>query len=160
MISVRICAAHTVERQEDFAADYMISIISPNGARPQVPWLEPEHIHEFCFADIEASRHAQAPTRADIERLIKLGRDIAGPESCARILLHCAAGISRSAAAAFILFCIHLGSGRENEAMEFTARSSENYWVWPNSLMVDYADDILGRGGAMVKAIREWKQMA
>lgn len=58
------------------------------------------------------------------------------------ILCHCNAGISRSAAAAFILKSIDLGEGHEKEALDELV-ASRNI-ISPNSLMVSIAQEILG----------------
>lgn len=58
------------------------------------------------------------------------------------ILCHCQAGISRSAAAAFILKCMELGPGNEQEALVEILKTKNS--IGPNALMVELADEILG----------------
>lgn len=87
----------------------------------------------------------------DIERLIEFARSTNG--ATGTILAHCEAGISRSTAAAYILYAITLGPGREREAL------ARVYWqrpvAKPNRRMVELADRLLGRDGALVDALQD-----
>src|SRR5690606_19265224 len=75
------------------------------------------------------------------------GWDLSAP-----MLVHCWAGISRSTATAFILACERCpGTPETTIAQALRAASSA---ATPNPLMVRLADDMLGRGGRMVDAVR------
>jgi predicted protein tyrosine phosphatase len=66
------------------------------------------------------------------------------------MVVHCWAGISRSMAAAYIVLCDRLGPGPErNVAKAIRCRAPH---AFPNPLLVQLADDILGRDGDMVAA--------
>jgi predicted protein tyrosine phosphatase len=68
------------------------------------------------------------------------------------ILIHCHAGISRSTAAAYALACQQAGPGHEADlAMTLRALSAA---ATPNPRMIALADDLLGREGKMISAIR------
>ncbi|HVV64212.1 MAG TPA: hypothetical protein VHC42_02000, partial [Rhizomicrobium sp.] len=61
------------------------------------------------------------------------------------------AGISRSTAASYALLCDRAGPGAEREiAEDLRARAPH---AQPNRLIVRLADEALGRGGAMARAI-------
>ena len=66
------------------------------------------------------------------------------------MLIHCWAGISRSSAAAYAIACDR-NPGFENEIADELRRRSP--LVTPNILMVQIADELLGRRGVMVEAI-------
>jgi len=55
------------------------------------------------------------------------------------------------------LYCRDLGPGREQEAMELTEASAPYKGIWPNDLIISYADQLLGRDGTMVKVLQDWK---
>jgi predicted protein tyrosine phosphatase len=69
------------------------------------------------------------------------------------LLVHCAAGVSRSTALAFAALCHHAGAGTEVTCYE--AVKGIRPEASPNPLVVEIADDLLERGGAMVAAIQE-----
>lgn len=68
------------------------------------------------------------------------------------LLIHCWAGVSRSTAAAFISACL-LRPERSEEHFAGLIRL-RSPTATPNAKLVAIADDMLGRGGRMVDAIR------
>jgi predicted protein tyrosine phosphatase len=160
MITIRVCGLAGIEKHRDSGAEHMVSILArgfeAHSIRPD--WIDADKHHAFFFADVEHDWHPEAPTLADVERLVALATELAGPGSSGRFLIHCTAGISRSTAAALIFFCVHLGPGEEERAMRLVAESSDSPMVWPNSLMVKYADRVLQRDGRMARAVDKWVQ--
>jgi predicted protein tyrosine phosphatase len=98
--------------------------------------------------DIADEGLAESPARAHVDQLLEFGR---GWDAKAPMLVHCWAGISRSTAATYTVLCDRAGPGAEREiANELRARAPH---AQPNRLFVRLADEALGRGGAMVRAI-------
>lgn len=89
------------------------------------------------------------PTAEVVEDILKFGRawELASP-----MLIHCWAGISRSSASAFILACERCPDADE-QTIAWRLREASRA-ATPNALMVQLADDMLGRRGRMVEAIR------
>lgn len=75
-----------------------------------------------------------------------------------KLMIHCMAGVSRSSAIAFAAFCQFLGPGKEVEAMDMTEKAALLGGIWPNDLIVEYADKYLGREGNMIKVLADWKK--
>lgn len=89
------------------------------------------------------------PDRAHVEELVAFARTWPAEDP---LLVHCWAGISRSMAATYIVLCDRLGHGSELLAAKaIRARAPHAY---PNALLVRHADEMLGREGRMVEAIR------
>ncbi len=89
------------------------------------------------------------PTEADVRKLIEIAQNL---RSCkGKVLIHCEAGISRSTAAALILYACWLGPGREGEAMNLVL--AERPIAIPNRRMVELADRVLKRGGRLLEAL-------
>jgi predicted protein tyrosine phosphatase len=126
-----------------------------------VSLLSPEHMIETP-AGFDASRHLKLgvndivdpaagtapPARAHIDALLEFSR---GWNAGQPLLIHCWAGISRSMATAFTILCDRLGPDHEIEiakAMRLRAPHAQ-----PNRLLVQHADDALGRGGRMLAAL-------
>jgi predicted protein tyrosine phosphatase len=127
-----------------------------------VTLLSPDHMIDTP-GDFPAERHLRLgmndvadpaagdtpPDRAHVEELLAFARTWPAEDP---LLVHCWAGISRSMAATFIVLCDRLGRGSElHTARAIRARAPHAY---PNALLVRHADEMLGREGRMVEAIR------
>jgi predicted protein tyrosine phosphatase len=88
-------------------------------------------------------------TEEDIRRIIHMADGLR--RDTGRVLIHCEAGVSRSSAAALIMYACWLGPGREQEAMDRVL--SQRPIAMPNRRMVELADKLLERGGRLVKAV-------
>lgn len=85
-------------------------------------------------------------TEEDVRQIIRLAEGL--QSATGRILIHCEAGVSRSTAAALIMYAYWLGPGREREAMERVL--AQRPVAFPNRRMVELADRMLVRGGRLV----------
>jgi predicted protein tyrosine phosphatase len=84
-------------------------------------------------------------------QLLAFGESVTGT-----VLVHCAAGLSRSPACAFVLAAQAFGPGQEDRAADSVARWPAGCG-FPNTLIVHVADDVMGRQGAMRRAwVRKW----
>ena len=88
-------------------------------------------------------------TEEDIRRIIHMADGLR--RDTGRVLIHCEAGVSRSSAAALIMYACWLGPGREQEAMDRVL--SQRPIAMPNRRMVELADRLLERGGQLVNAL-------
>src|SRR6266545_651765 len=88
-------------------------------------------------------------TEEDIRRIIRLAEHLRADTGT--VLIHCEAGVSRSTAAALIMYACWLGPGRESEAMGRVL--SQRPVAIPNRRMVELADRLLDRGGRLVEAL-------
>ena len=88
-------------------------------------------------------------TEDDIRRIIRLAEGLRSDTG--RVLIHCEAGVSRSSAAALIMYAYWLGPGHEQEAMERVL--SQRPVAIPNRRMVELADRLLNRAGRLVEAL-------
>jgi predicted protein tyrosine phosphatase len=71
------------------------------------------------------------------------------------VLVHCHAGVSRSTAAAAILMCQH-APGQEEAA--FLKLLELRKHGWPNTRMVQFADTLLKRDGAMLRGLVAYRR--
>lgn len=85
-------------------------------------------------------------TEEDVRQIIRLAEGL--QSETGRVLIHCEAGVSRSTAAALIMYAYWLGPGREREAMERVL--AQRPVAFPNRRMVELADRLLVRGGRLV----------
>jgi len=101
----------------------------------------------LLFAD---ATDETGPTEEDIRTLIVTARALNGRSG--RVISHCQAGISRSSAAAVIVYAVMLGPGREQEAVARVMRQRE--FASPNRKMIEIADRLLKLEGKLIAAVR------
>ena len=101
----------------------------------------------LLFGDTETAE--DGASESDIQCLIDLAKELNG--STANVLIHCEAGVSRSSAAALILYTCLLGQGSERKAMDRVLR--QRPIAKPNRRMVEIADKLLGRKGRLIRVL-------
>jgi predicted protein tyrosine phosphatase len=88
-------------------------------------------------------------TEDDVWQIINLAESLRSAKG--RVLIHCEAGVSRSTAAALIMYACWLGPGSEQDAMERVLK--QRPIAMPNPRMVELADRLLNRGGRLVDVL-------
>ena len=71
------------------------------------------------------------------------------------VLVHCHAGISRSTAAAAILMCQHAPGQEEAAFLKLLGMRKHG---WPNTRMVEFADTLLERDGALLRGLLAYRR--
>jgi len=85
----------------------------------------------------------------DVERLLIFGREVSKtPE--AHLLVHCRAGVSRSTAAAALILIQAHPEWPASAALDAVAAIRPR--AWPNLLILEFGDAVLGRNGEIVAA--------
>lgn len=132
-----------------YKPSHAVTLLAPEHMIEPLEDMLPERHLRLGMHDVADECTSESPPCADhVNELIEFGRlwDTTAP-----ILVHCWAGVSRSMAAAYILLSDKLGPGTEMElARTMRARAPH---ACPNSLLVKFADDALGRGGRMISAV-------
>jgi predicted protein tyrosine phosphatase len=127
---------------------HVITLLDPH-LMGEAPRFFPDRHLKVAVDDIwEPSEGMVLPHADQVDRVLDFGRTW---DASAPLLVHCWAGVSRSTATAFILAC-----ERNPETPELTiakALRKASSAATPNPLLVQLADDMLGRGGRMVDAV-------
>jgi predicted protein tyrosine phosphatase len=119
---------------------------------------DPPEFHRFAphrrlvlrFHDVIRPRpDHMPPTREDVERLLAFGRE-AGEMPNAHLLVHCRAGVSRSTAAAALIVMQARPEWPASTALEAIAAIRPR--AWPNLLILELGDELLGRNGEIAAA--------
>jgi predicted protein tyrosine phosphatase len=110
---------------------------------------EDRHLKLWMHDIVDAAPDMTMPGADHVEQLIAFARawDRRKPK-----VIHCFAGISRSTAAAFIVASTVSPERDAAELARTLRRLSPT--ATPNARLIALADDMLGRGGRMVDAIR------
>jgi len=94
----------------------------------------------------------EGASEEDVWKIIELAESVRGLSG--KVLIHCEAGVSRSPAAALIMYACWLGPGREGEAMSRVL--AQRPVAIPNPRMVRLADKMLGRRGRLLGVLPEF----
>ena len=125
---------------------FLVSIGAPEDVLP-IGYSNVSDRLRLLFGDTVTEEHGA--TEADIRCLIDLAKRLKG--SNGNVLIHCEAGVSRSPAAALILYTCLLGPGSERESMDLVLR--QRPFAMPNRRMVELADRLLGREGRLMSVL-------
>lgn len=101
----------------------------------------------MCFEDVDKAWDTVAlPHRIHVETALEFAREHADGS----LLIHCHAGVARSTAIALAIIADRLGYGKEEEAVESLLHIRPE--SVPNIVLLDIADEALGRNGLLKKA--------
>lgn len=103
----------------------------------------------LLFADVV--EEASGPTEEHVASIIRLAETIQPVGG--KVLIHCEAGISRSTAAALIMYTCWLGAERELEAMNNVIQ--QRPYAMPNRRMVAFADKLLACEGRLIAVVAQ-----
>jgi predicted protein tyrosine phosphatase len=152
-----ICGLEELELHSARSVTHVLSILDPEWPDPEAfLGYDPHHRTILRFHDaIEPRPGVILPQIGHVEAILGFGRALghdAGARDEGHLLVHCHAGISRSTAAmAMILAQVRPD---EDEERIFRRLQEVRPQAWPNSIMIDYADELLSRGGRMTEALR------
>lgn len=151
-----VCGVDEIAAHRERNVSHVLSLLDPG-------WPEIASFADFAdhrraimhFHDIiDDAPDKIAPTRADVAEILTFGAGLA-EESEKRtdghLLVHCQMGISRSTAAMLMLLAQVYPD--ESEDALFARLREIRPQAWPNSRMVGFADDLLGRNGKLVAAL-------
>jgi predicted protein tyrosine phosphatase len=147
-----VCSLRSAPEQvAQIGAQKAISILSPGTDFPVFDTVRDEDHLRLSFHDVAMSSPGMTtPGEHDMQRLLAFVRkwDPAAP-----MLIHCWAGVSRSTASAYIASCL-LQPKKDEEELAWALREASPS-ATPNPMLIKLADDALGRGGRMRRAIDE-----
>jgi len=150
-----ICGLEELGHHSSRGVTHVLSILDPEWPDPEDfrSW-DPHHRTTVSFHDsIEPTPGQILPGRDHVERILAFGRDLdTGAETGdAHLLVHCHMGVSRSTAAVAML--IAQSHADADEDAIFARLAEVRPQAWPNSLMIAFADKILGRDGRLTAAL-------
>jgi len=146
-----ICGIPELDEHCAAGVTHVLSILAPEMADPEAfAAFSPHRRLTLRFHDIiEPLPDRLAPARADVERLLAFGRELTDtPDS--HLLIHYQAGVSRSTAAAALILTQARPDRSARDALEAVAQLRPR--AWPNLLILEFGDTLLGRNGEIVAA--------
>jgi predicted protein tyrosine phosphatase len=150
-----ICGLEELDRHVDAPPTHVLSILDPEQPDPAFfGGFSPRARTLLRFHDaVEPLPGQVLPQRQHVEQILAFGTALgeATADAGAHLLVHCHAGISRSTAAMTTLLA-QLEPARPADAI-MTQIVDLRLKAWPNLLMIEAADDLLRRNGALVAAV-------
>jgi predicted protein tyrosine phosphatase len=145
-----ICGIDELVGHQGRGVTHILSILDPEWPDPAAFQAFDPHFRAIMrFHDaIEPGPDVLLPQKGDVEAILAFGRDAA---DAGGLLVHCHAGISRSTAATLMI----LAQAQPDEGEESLADRllQTRPQAWPNSRMIEFADELLDRRGRLVAAI-------
>ncbi len=148
--ALTVCGLDELDRHSERGVTHVLSILDPEWPEPEAfEDFEPHARVTFRFHDaIEPERGVVLPQKPDVDAILGFGRDAGG---VTHLLIHCHAGISRSTAAMLMILAQahphELEDAIVNRLLEIRPQA------WPNSRMIGFADELLGRAGRLSAAV-------
>ena len=146
-ISSRFRAADLAKLHD---VDRVVSLLAPGDEFPHIDGFDDDTHLKISVDDIREDNPDQlAPQKTHVSRLLDF---VDGWERETPLLVHCWAGVSRSTASAFSIACFLNPRADEFDIADTIRATSPT--AQPNQLIVEHADDLLGRRGRMVEAVK------
>ena len=152
-----ICGIAEIPSHGPRAVSHVLSVIDPD--RPELTEFSSfgeHHRTTLRFHDIiDPQAGLVMPERAHMESILDFGSSLANdaePGAQGHLLVHCHMGVSRSTAA-MVTLMLQAREDASEEAL-FEELRAIRPQAWPNSVMIGMADDMLGRSGRLVEALR------
>jgi predicted protein tyrosine phosphatase len=150
---ITVCGIEELAGHCATGASHVLSILDPDHPVPEAFGAFGEHVKlELRFHDIVDDTPGQiAPQPEHVAGMLTLGRDLlAEPGETRHLLVHCHAGISRSTAAMVLLLAQAMPEQPAQAVLRMVHGIREK--AWPNLLVMEIGDAMLGRQGALVAA--------
>ncbi|MEO3428114.1 protein-tyrosine phosphatase family protein [Pelagibius sp. CAU 1746] len=159
-IALSVLTVCGVEELPEHAASnvtHVLTLIDPGW--PDIEAFEAFDDHHrkiMRFHDIiDPAEGKIMPTPEHVAEILHFGEELAASRDAredGHLLVHCYMGVSRSTAAMLSLLAqVH---AEDAEERIFERLREIRPRAWPNSVMVGYADEQLGRGGRLVAALK------
>jgi predicted protein tyrosine phosphatase len=146
-----ICGLDELDYHGAQGVTHVLSILDPEWPEPAAFWAFDPHLRTtLYFHDaIEPAPGIVLPQEADIETILAFGRNLG--DDLRHLLIHCHAGISRSTAAMAMILAQAFPHENEDAIVDRLVRIRPQ--AWPNSRMIRFADELLGRDGRLIAAV-------
>ncbi|MCO5091419.1 protein-tyrosine-phosphatase [Bosea sp. (in: a-proteobacteria)] len=155
--TLTICGIDELPGNSAREVTHVLSVLDPDRAELEAFGSYGEH-HRVTlrFHDIIDPRPGQImPAPEHVGAVLRFGeglRETAAARAAGHLLVHCHMGISRSTAAMTALMA--QADPDEHEDGLFARLREIRPQAWPNSVMIGFADEQLGRKGRLTEALR------
>jgi predicted protein tyrosine phosphatase len=148
---IHVCSLALLNKTiETTGAQHVVTLL---GAADQVPLpsniKRGNYLRLYVHDIVDPTPGQVHPEIEHVERLVEF---VQGWKQETPLVIHCWAGISRSTAAAFTTVCA-LNPTRDEHDIAQAIRTA-SVTAQPNARIVRFADQVLGRNGRMIEAVK------
>jgi len=149
---ISICGIEELAPFETRGVTHLLSVLDPGFPEPEsLGLLNPAHRLQLRFHDAIDQKPGETLVEVEhVRQVLEFGRDL--PEQHGHLLVHCHAGISRSSAFTILLLALALPDVPADEIVAEVVRVRDR--AWPNLRIIELGDELLGRKGTLVAAVR------
>jgi predicted protein tyrosine phosphatase len=149
--TLTICGLDELDGHSARGVTHVLSILDPGWPEPAAFLaFDPHFRATFHFHDaIEPEPDIVLPQKADVAAILAFGREVG--DDVRHLLIHCHAGVSRSTAAMLMILAQALPHEKEDAVVDRLMQIRPQ--AWPNSRMIAFADEQLGRDGRLNGAV-------
>jgi predicted protein tyrosine phosphatase len=148
-----ICGIDELPNHRARGVTHLLSILDPDYPDPLTDYPAHQRLTLRFHDAVGPGPGLVPPNREHVEELLAFGRTLPGGDP-SHLLVHCHAGVSRSTAAmAGLLLQAHPEASEDALLRHISLIRRQ---AWPNSIMIGHVDDILGREGRLVTALRRF----
>lgn len=139
--------------KDAYAARKPARVISLLSEEEQPPVFDGLPADRHLMLYVESESCSASLSKAAKDRARQIIDFIRAADGDGDILIHCKRGVARSTAAAFVIMCMREPDADEAVLLRRLRKAAPH--ADPCPLIVDYADEILGRNGRMSDAIAD-----
>ncbi len=148
--TLTVCGLHELDGHGARDVTHVLSLLDPGTPEPAAFSAYDPHVRATLFFHdaIEPAPNVVLPEMSDVETILAFARD-AG--EARHLLIHCHLGVSRSTAAMLMVLAQAYPDDRETALVDRLLEIRPQ--AWPNSRMIGFADQSLGRHGRLTDAV-------
>ncbi len=151
---ITVCGIDELPNFAGHKVTHVLSILDPGMAAPDAFSRYPAHARlDLRFNDMIAAREGVIlPENSDVDLILAFGRDLMASKEPAHLIVHCHMGVSRSSASMLLLIAQARPDLSAEAVLAEVVRIRAQ--AWPNLRIVKFGDELLGRKGELVSAVR------
>jgi predicted protein tyrosine phosphatase len=148
--TLTVCGLHELDGHGARDVTHVLSLLDPGTPEPTAFSRYDPHVRATLYFDdaIEAAPDIVLPEMADVETILAFARDAGDAR---HLLIHCHMGVSRSTAAMLMVLAQAYPDETEDVLVERLLAIRPQ--AWPNSRLIGFADQRLGREGRLMGAL-------